>query len=93
MRKPAIDYKILGSLLEQYRKEKGISRNNLVKLSNEHFSYATLRRIEEGKYVSLNNYIKVSKLLGFELSNNNDDYAQLKLLIEETYEIINSGKY
>ncbi len=93
MKKPAIDYKILGSLLEQYRKEKGISRNNLVKLSNEYFSYATLRRIEEGEYASLNNYIKVSKLLGFELSNDNDDYVQLKLLIEETYEIINSGKY
>lgn len=92
MKKISLDFALLGSLLLYYRQEKGISRKDLLKLSNGYFSYATIRRIENGGYASFDNYLKEIELLDLKFSNSDNDYIELNSLIEETYSIINSGK-
>lgn len=92
MKKLPIDYSIFGSLIEYYRNEEGLTRKDFVKLSSNHFSYTTLRRMEKGEYASFDNYLRAAEILNLKISSSLNAYTELNSLIEETYSIINSGK-
>lgn len=86
------NYEILGNLIRYYREKNNISRNDFINLCENSFSLSTLRRAENGDYVSFDIYKTLCQKLGLIFSTNVEDYIKIDDFIKQTYSIINSGK-
>lgn len=84
-----LDKQVLGGLIEYYRKEKGITRKEILNKCN--MSLSTLRRVEEGKS-NIKQYDTICEILNINLLNDNKAYEEIDSLLKDTLNIINSGK-
>lgn len=84
-----LDKQVLGGLIEYYRKEKGITRKEILNQCN--MSLSTLRRLEEGKS-NAKQYDTICEILNINLLKDNKAYEEIDSLLKATLNIINSGK-
>ena len=83
--------KVIGRLIEYYRKRANLSRKEICdKVSN--VSLSTIQRAEEGKYISSDKLSGVLKIFELKISESINKYRILDAYINKTYLIINSGK-